>query len=562
MAQQLIEQHIVAPNALGSAFQKGSHTVKMRGVISGPAIPAHPAIVAIIQPSTPQQLPPMEQPQGQDVSIKYMSLEELTELPSPTSCFKELEASLSADKEWGILFENLNNLRSLVKYNQELFSDNQPHLASVFKKVVTALTQVCYLVVSKRSAVAKNALISLQEGIAKFGCQMQKLVGVFLQYLFTKLTDSNSFIQSEVDKCLQHIITHTHAAKTLVLLMGSADHKNQAIRGTIAKCFGKLFERIQKGIFFFKEYDRLVKILGQLTRDSCLEVRNHAKEATKVLSEQSDNPEAVLKAVMQQQPHVSTGQNGGSSIQNSVLLRQSTLGTPLLPVESGGLGMRLSPSALAGVSAATEERQVSPPPMAKKITIAVSGVSANHQPYASALGPSKNGIKLKRFSSNTLVALNRTEEFMKENPPISKRTKKPFVGEENFVKLTPNEEEEDPGQFSKPQHQVLMQPQKNEIILSRNRRPQLTAKNFPELEIIPDLMKEIQNEDWQGKVESLATAVAIIKEHSSKFMRSVHLPKFFDMLLALLHGNNQKMQIETLNTLKTDLRSIFKVDQL
>lgn len=389
---------------------------------------------------------------------------------------------------------------------------------------------------------------------------MQKLVGVFLQYLFTKMSDPNTFMLTEVEKCLQNIMTYTHPAKTLYILMGSADHKNQLIRVCVAKHFGKLFERIQKGIFFFKDYDRLIKILGTLSRDSCLEVRNHAKESTRVLSEHSDNPDTVLKAVMQPQITFAGGQAAPPSVQNSVLLRQATSGQISLNTDPGASAIRACASQIGGVSVPPDDRQSSPPPMAKKITIAVSGNLGGHQPYASALGPARNGVKLKRFSSNTLVALNRTEEFMKENPPISKRAKKAFVGEDNLPRVAAAE----PGDESGPYVKVAREPQlpgpKNETILSRNRRPQLTAKNFPELDIIPDLMKDLQGEDWQGKVESLATAVAIIKEHSSKFMRSVHLPKFFDMLLELMQGSNQKMQIETLGTVKNDLRLMFKVD--
>lgn len=390
---------------------------------------------------------------------------------------------------------------------------------------------------------------------------MQKLVGVFLQYLFTKMSDPNTFMLTEVEKCLQNIMTHTHPAKTLYILMGSADHKNQLIRVSVAKNFGKLFERLQKGIFFFKDYDRLIKILGNLTRDSCLEVRNHAKESTKVLSEHSDNPDSVLKAVMQPQINFPGGQTAPPSVQNSVLLRQATGGQISTGVDPASSAIRACASQLAGVSAVAEDRQSSPPPLAKKITIAVSGNMGAHQPYAAALGPARNGVKLKRFSSNTLVALNRTEEFMKENPPISKRAKKAFIGEENLPKVIPVEPTDESGPQIKVSKESQLAGPKNETILSRNRRPQLTAKNFPELDIIPDLMKELQGEDWQGKVESLATAVAIIKEHSSKFMRSVHLPKFFDMLLDLMQGNNQKMQIETLGTVKNDLRVMFKVDE-
>ena len=96
---------------------------------------AHP--ISLTSSVVQQPLPPVDQAQGPEIVIKYMSQEELVEVASPTACFKELEGSLSADKEWGSLFDSLNDLRSLVKFNEQLFMDNQPYLTSVFKKVET-----------------------------------------------------------------------------------------------------------------------------------------------------------------------------------------------------------------------------------------------------------------------------------------------------------------------------------------------------------------------------------------------------------------------------------------
>lgn len=39
----------------------------------------------------------------------------------------------------------------------------------------------------------------------------------------------------------------------------------------------------------------------------------------------------------------------------------------------------------------------------------------------------------------------------------------------------------------------------------------------------------------------------------------MHLVKFFDVLLLLLEDCNQKIQIESLNVLKVDLRPVVKV---
>lgn len=55
-------------------------------------------------------------------------------------------------------------------------------------------------------------------------------------------------------------------------------------------------------------------------------------------------------------------------------------------------------------------------------------------------------------------------------------------------------------------------------------------------------------------------AVVLIAEHEAKFIRSVYFVKFFDVFLLLLDDSNQKIQIEALQSLKTELRPVFKVE--
>lgn len=53
--------------------------------------------------------------------------------------------------------------------------------------------------------------------------------------------------------------------------------------------------------------------------------------------------------------------------------------------------------------------------------------------------------------------------------------------------------------------------------------------------------------------------MALINEHEAKFIRSLYFVKFFDVFLTLFEDSNQKIQIEALQSLKNDLRSVFNV---
>ena len=60
-------------------------------------------------------------------------------------------------------------------------------------------------------------------------------------------------------------------------------------------------------------------------------------------------------------------------------------------------------------------------------------------------------------------------------------------------------------------------------------------------------------------MESLRLIVELSKDYPSKFIRSAHLVKFFDSLMLMMEDSNQKIQIESLTVLKSELRMIVKV---
>ena len=341
-------------------------------------------------------------------------------------------------------------------------------------------------------------MISLQEGLGKFGPLLIKLSNFLLQQLFSKATDSSTFVLVEVEKCFVCLISNTPAQRTLGLLIGSVEQKNAAIKILVCKGLALLFDRIQKEVFLFKDYERILKLLGSLNKDSSSEVRQAAKTSVKALADLSETPDLVHKAVSQYYV------NGASTAK------------PLSEIASR-----------EGQTLSTASRRFD----------------------------KLHDLKLKRAVTNRVANLNRTEELIKDNPAVSLRTQRP-VAHPSQNSFSDAKDLPADGSASKSQLPQMSRPE----LMQRNRKPVQMARNYPELEVLRELIQDMDSEDWQGRTEALKISVEVLKENKSKFIRSVHLPKYFDSYIKMLEDSNQKLQIEALLALKSDLRPVFSVD--
>jgi hypothetical protein len=66
--------------------------------------------------------------------VKYIKQEDLTQIKDTDAVLGKLEAVLNDDSDWHLQFNALNDLRSLIKFDKNLFAD-QRLLFSVFTKV-------------------------------------------------------------------------------------------------------------------------------------------------------------------------------------------------------------------------------------------------------------------------------------------------------------------------------------------------------------------------------------------------------------------------------------------
>lgn len=278
--------------------------------------------------------------------------------------------------------------------------------------------KVCLLVTNMKSAIAKLSLLCLQEGIPRIAPILPKLSTILLQQLFAKLADCNSFLLAEVEKSLDSFYSHCQPSRVLACLITFADHKNPNVRCHIARGFGRSFERMCKDVFLFKDYDKITRLLAALVKDPSAEVRQCTKDCIKQLADLSDQPELVLKAIQQQ--------GGNVPAIGKSMLADSNL-------KDDGASKRV-------------ERKV--------------------------------GINLRRIASNKITNLNRTEELLKDMPPVGIQIRS--NKQQSVVK-----EEDDGDDMVAKKALPLMQRKK--------KAPQLT-RSYPELEVLNEILLDLEKE--------------------------------------------------------------------
>ena len=231
--------------------------------------------------------------QSVDISIKYPTNDELTELSSPKQTFESLETSLKDNQDWQGQFNSLSNMRSLMKFNPELFEESS--------YVITITRLVIEMVGNIRTALAKNSLLLLQEGSTHISNIYNKLCSQYMNQMYSRLSDTSCYLNPEVERSLDLLYSTCSISKILSHLIHKSDNKNHLIRLQVSRGFNKMITRLQKEIFQHKEYANIIKCMGIMSRDSSSDVRYQSKENIKLImsmSDQSENVQMQLNSII------------------------------------------------------------------------------------------------------------------------------------------------------------------------------------------------------------------------------------------------------------------------
>ncbi|CAG9313161.1 unnamed protein product [Blepharisma stoltei] len=203
--------------------------------------------------------------------MSYSAHEDIEPLADPENALKEFSMSTRTD-DWSSQFEGLTKLRSIIKYNPELFL-SQVTLHNVFLEVIK-------LAESLRSSLSKNGLIVLGEMCEFLGKNMDNELPELLKILFKKALDTNSFLSEQAQNSIFLMCKFSNENKlSQALLLKLQTAKNPIERATIALCFGYIFEKAKSSLIRMRDIDKIVQALGNLIVDASPDVRDSARRA-------------------------------------------------------------------------------------------------------------------------------------------------------------------------------------------------------------------------------------------------------------------------------------------
>lgn len=216
----------------------------------------------------------------------YLAIEDLKPMLNPeanwVNCVKEIKCSNNPAKQ----FEACNIARRLCVNHSVVISDS-PLLLRGF------VLDLLRLIESQKTNLSKNALLVLNDLYASVGEAMDDSLEVALPTLLRKGTEPGSFLGPHVVGVLKRACENCGEAKVVGVLAGVGD---LIVRGScqvklrVIHCLTIIIKKLNKKIGISREGERIMFMLGELLSESSLEVRNAAKEAFALASDEISNP--------------------------------------------------------------------------------------------------------------------------------------------------------------------------------------------------------------------------------------------------------------------------------
>jgi hypothetical protein len=201
---------------------------------------------------------------------------------NPENAFKEAMNQLAQDEDWEKKCHAMNTLRRLCIYHEDLVVNN-------IHSIVLAL---CQEVKNLRSQVSRFALITFGDLFVNLKKFMDVDLDVAVKNILQKNGESNDFIRSDVEKCLDKMIQNVTTIKAMIaLLNGGASHKNPLIRRTTAQYIYKCCELMGPGkvLSGIKDVtDRVLQVSSQFVCDGPPDIRWFGRKIFHILMSHED----------------------------------------------------------------------------------------------------------------------------------------------------------------------------------------------------------------------------------------------------------------------------------
>lgn len=207
---------------------------------------------------------------------KYLKSEDIERLKNPKASMTKLSQDLCS-KNWETQVNACNVLRSIALHDTKLID-------SSFMRMV--IKDIIKIVSSLRSSVCKSGLLLLQDLLEKCPNRMEIELEDIVKTLMKKGSDTNSFISAEAEKSLLKMAQRCNDTKILTTILTHSRNRSHLVKMKVARCLEQIITRLGVKMKTFSGSKKIIEQLSLYLSDASQDVRDDAKHAFSVLSNQ------------------------------------------------------------------------------------------------------------------------------------------------------------------------------------------------------------------------------------------------------------------------------------
>ena len=217
----------------------------------------------------------------------YLSTDDIRPSPNPQVEMQRMMGGIGTD-EWPEIFHTLNSVRRLSIHHGNLI---EGHLHTVVRSVIKAADNL-------RSAVSKNAILTLQDMWIGLKRAMDPELAAVTPMLLKRFADTNGFLSEVADAAIISIIENGSPMRALTAFLNSAGNKLPNVRAKAAATVLKCVIKLEGGLTNSRELEKLLGALPQFCQDKQSDTRGYGRQIASLLVMKDIVSEARMQRVL------------------------------------------------------------------------------------------------------------------------------------------------------------------------------------------------------------------------------------------------------------------------
>ena len=432
----------------------------------------------------------------------YLTTDDIRPSPNPQQELQKILGGAGVD-EWPEVFHALNSIRRLALHHS---ASLEAHVHAVFRIVLKAIDNL-------RSAVSKNAILTLSDMWRGMGRSMDPELITVVPVLLKRFSEINGFLIEVADDAISVLITHATDTRVLAAFMASAGNKLPALREKSASVTLRIIEQMDSNkLSSCREFDKLLAVVPMWCQDRQSETRVFGRQIAAYLVKQNVVDETKMQSILPQDVYAKVEQ----CMVNGVYL------TPLKkgPGGMGGPGLGGGGGGGAGTAASYGEFTISglnPTQSSSKQHRMIGG--GNQEGASGGVTTSRQRAAVGDDSSSTTSGGGGGSATKSPGP-----RKDGAAGGVNGV-----------GGVNGNGTNNLSSPS-----------PLVATVNMKELEVLQDYFASMRSNEWKERQTATQKLVELALKVATKLPTSGKMVSVFDRLSERLSDGNQKVNVTAL----------------